>query len=154
MTQAQKIRALTQERTEWVKTTVRPFEGRVRYSNRRYLQMDVGLAREMFLQLTKAAMDVAMVIMDEVNTDNNIFAGTYQELEEKAGYSKSVIIEAMRELRQVNFIRKYKNGRWMLNPAVGIGCRSDRLDDLLDQYHRLQPYTSEKDKGGSEDVSR
>lgn len=142
---------LTAEKSEWVKTTSRPMSsigGRVeiKYARRSYIQADFGLLRMMILNMSKTAVNIAALILDEVNRSDNIFCGTYEEIQEKAGTARTITIKAMKELRKEDFIRKYKNGRWMLNPAVGIGCRSDRLDDLLDQYHRLQPYTSKNEE--------
>lgn len=155
MDMKQKLAEYKEEVTRWEKVTYRELKSdeakkkSVR-KKRSVLFIDPSMARKMLDALGLSANRIALLIMDQCNFGSNIFYGTYEEIGQELNISKGSVIKGMTELQTADFIRKQKNGRWMLNPQVGTKCYAEDVNDLMDMYSRLEPYLPKKEKEGSE----
>ena len=113
-----------------------------------YMQLDCERYFVITEKISRTAIRVANLMLMEVNHFTNIFSGTYEEVEEKLQLSKRPVREAITELEQVDFIRRYKNGRYMINPAVAIGCKKDFRPKIFDTYHSLETITAKRKRSG------
>lgn len=104
---------------------------------RYFVQTDYELFFGMSERLSRVAFRVAVLMLRDMNHYTNIFVGTYEEVEDELQLTKRPTREAMAELQQVDFIRKYRNGRYMINPNIAIGCSEEYLPQLLDTYYSL-----------------
>ena len=112
------------------------------------LFIDASYLRAIMASVGGAAKTIAFTILDETNFGTNLFNGTYEEIEEMTGLSRGSVISGMNDLLSADFIRRVKNGRWMLNPSVGTKCFEEdivKLTDLYFTYKRKDP------KGDKED---
>ena len=141
-----------EEVTRWEKVTYRPDKSDALKKNsararRSVLFVDTSILRRMLDPVGVAANRIAYLVMDESMFGSNIFIGTYEEIGEKLDICRTSVIFGMRELLQADFMRKVKNGRWMLNPAVGAKCYAEDVDQLRDKYSAQHPYTPRSIKG-------
>lgn len=153
MSSRKKLDELTKER--YVRTgTMRPLPENMKIDRPidYFVQTDWEVLYAMFEKLSGTAIKVASLMLRDFNHFTSIFDGTYAEVQEELNMSDKPIKDAMVELQQVDFIRKYKNGRYMINPAVGIGCSKDFLNKLRDRYEALQPYISKKNTRRTQNV--
>lgn len=111
---------------------------------RRFVQIDCELFFSMTEKLSKTATRISTLMLRDMNPFTNIFSGTQEEIQQELELTENPVMKAMAELRTVDFMRKYKNGRYMVNPAVGIGCSEDYLPKLIDTYNSLQSTTPNK----------
>lgn len=151
-----KLTEYSDEMSEWVKVNSRRVtqtEKKVNYSERgQFVQIDIELFDKMFCSVSKASERVAKRMMRDMNYQTNISSGTYEEIMDDLELSKGTVIRVMSELRSIDFIRKYKNGRYMINPAVAIKCSFDFFPKLQTRYMSLQPYIENNEKELSIDV--
>lgn len=152
-----RLRGFDEEVTRWEKITYRPDKKdalkktSVR-SRRSVLFVDTAVMRAMLDQVGLSANRIAYLMMDESMFGSNVFIGTYEEIGEKLNLGRNSVITGMHELLQADFIRKVRNGRWMLNPAVGAKCYAEDVDTLRDTYSAQHPYTPKKVKGVENNV--
>ena len=118
-----------------------------------YIKIVKNNLRKMLDSVSKTADRIALLMIDEMNNYTNIFEGTYVEIQNELGAGRTSVENAMIELLSVDFIRKVKNGRWMVNPAVGIGREDSYWEIQMTKYYSLRPYTPKKRKGASNNVS-
>lgn len=151
-TMKDKLREISSKRSsDWVRTEslfLTGSEKKITYGGRSpYIQVDMDLMGRMFEAVSKSAEKISKFMLKEMNHKTNIYSGTYEEIREGLSLSKATVERSMVELQQIDFIRKYKNGRWMINPAVGIGCSYDYFNELMDRYYTLRPYIAKKERG-------
>lgn len=143
-----KLREIELERHEWQRSVgidLDSGERKIKYAGRpAFVQVDMKLYSEMFDSATLAMERIARMILSNLNFSTNIYCGTFVEISEQTRISLSTVERTMVSLQQIDFIRKYKNGRWMVNPAVAIGCSFDYFHVLMDRYYSLRPYSSKK----------
>ena len=156
MTVKEQLKLMGNERTSWMKVSgidLGPGKPKKQEkATRRFFQLDADVYDAMMDPVSKAATRIVTKFLKEMNYATNVYAITYAELEEKLGLSKPTIENAMIELQTVDFIRKVRNGRWMVNPAVGIGCKTDFHDELFEKYFALRPYYPKTKRSVSQDV--
>ena len=155
----QKLDDIGQEKTEWVKVTSIPVQSSAdvkknKYGKQYFFQLDADVYDAMMDQVSPTANKIARLMIRELNYASNIFCGTYEEIQKRLEANKSTVESAMIQLGKVDFMRRYKNGRWMVNPAVGIKCEREELSRLLDFYNSLRLYTPKPKRKENEDVSR
>lgn len=151
---------LGSQKTTWVKTVTPQTDvfteaRNTNYQKRSYIKVDYDVYDGMMDSLSKGALTVARKMLLRVDHYTNIFLGTYTEIREMTNLSKTSVENAMAELLSVDFIRKKKNGRWMINPTVAIGCDDKFFDSLMNQYYNLdfgQPKRAQK-KGEEKNVT-
>lgn len=112
------------------------------------IYIDPSYLRAIMTSIGGAAKTIAFTILDESHFGTNLFYGTYEEIEEKTGLSRGSVISGMNDLLSADFIRKVKNGRWMLNPSVGTKCFEEDIVKLTDLYFT---YKQKDPKGDKED---
>lgn len=147
-----KLSAYTNEVTRYEKVTYRTAkdEGKkkgIRTKNSR-IYIDAHYFRTMMSSFSGSAKTIAVTILDEVDFGTNLFHATYEEIEEITGLSRGSVISGMKELLSADFMRRVKNGRWMLNPFIGTKCFEEDVDKLRDLYFT---YKTKEPKGDSED---
>lgn len=136
------LQELGEERSEWVRMTTKEIqsgEKKVSYSGRsQFTQVNMGLYYEITRYVGSSGNAIANKMLDEMYYVTNIYTGTYEEIGESTELSSATVIRAMAKLQSVDFIRKYRNGRWMINPEVAIKCSFDKFDALLSKYTSLK----------------
>ena len=63
-------------------------------------------------------IDVLIYICDNMQESNNTFLGTVDSIVENTCISKKTVIEALKILSKGNFIRRVRNGVYVINPDV------------------------------------
>lgn len=145
MSPRKRLDELTEERL--VRTgVIRPSVGRQKteHTNDYFIQTNWDLVFAMMEQVGYTARRIATMMLRDVNHFTNVYCGTQKEIQDELQLSEKPVKDAMVELQQVDFIRKYRNGRYMINPHIGIGCSKDYLPKLLDTFYSLQPYAKKK----------
>ena len=137
------LESITEERlVPVVYTSAKPIKAKEK--KRYFVQLDCDGFYSVTEKLSKTACRVAILMLRDMNHFTNIFSGTYEEVEEELQLTQRPVREAMAELQQVDFIRKYRNGRYMVNPCIALGCSEEYIPKLKDEYHSLQAGVSKK----------
>lgn len=151
---------LGEQKTTWVKTTTAKFgfdtePNNVSYGSRYFVKVEFSLFNELMDQVSSAASKIARKMLERIDHFTNVYLGTYEEIEEMSGLSKRTVETVMAELCAVDFIRKVKNGRWMVNPSIALGCHDKYLDPLMNQYCNLvyKPKGNKMQKGADKDAT-
>lgn len=152
MDMKQKLTDYKNEISRWEKVTYRtdkvdPSRKKAVPGKKSMLYVNMTTLRKMLDARSISANRIAYLVMDECEFGTNLYHATYEEIGEILELSRGSVIKGMSELQTVDFIRKIKNGRWMLNPAVGTKCYADDIDKLHDIYATHAPYTPKKMKG-------
>lgn len=121
---------------------------------RYYVQVDCELFFCMTEKVSRTACRVASLMLKDMNHFTNIFSGTCEEIQGVLNLTDRPVREAMAELRKVDFMRWYKNGRYMINPTVAIACGEEHAARIIDTYHSLQTDPAKKRNGGKKNADR
>lgn len=125
------------------------------YRARNYVKIDFEIYNRMMDGASKSTLIVANKMLQDFDHFTNLFVGTYDEIQELTGLSRTAVITAMAELLDADFIRKKRNGLWMINPAAAIGCHDRFFDNLMTKYYNLDFNSNKKNKnGGNTNVDR
>lgn len=146
-----KIAEYSEDISRWEKVTYRTADTgeqkrKAVRGKRSVLFIDTAAFRRMLDPLGLAANRIAYMIMDECDFGTNIYNGTYEEIGDSLHMSRGSVIKGMKELLMADFIRKYRNGRWMLSPDVGTKCYAEDIDKLRDVYFSQRPYTPKEER--------
>lgn len=145
MDMKQRLEEYGKEVTRWEKVTYRPDKkdpskkkaGRGRKSG---LYVNTTVLRAMLESQSQSAQKIAYMVMDECDFETHLFNSTYAEIGQTLKMSKASVERGMVELLSVDFMRKVRNGKWILNPAVGTKCYAEDIEKLFDKYASYKPY--------------
>lgn len=160
MDMKEKLREYSKDISRWEKVTYREVnsgEEKKKKSvrgKRSVLFVDTSILRKMLDPVSLSANRVAYLIMDEADFGTNIYHGTHEEIHEILKMHLNTVDKAIVELRSVDFVRKIRNGRLMLNPAVGAKCYAEDVTRLHDEYAQLRPYEPKEKRGNENEIHR
>jgi hypothetical protein len=83
-------------------------------------------------------MKVINYILENLDTKNNIFIGTQQEISEKINVSRKVVNQTFKVLIDSNFLVKKQNGVYMINPDLIVKGKTGKRISLLVEYKNLK----------------
>lgn len=126
---------------------------------------DVSDRPAQFLKVTKTEYYQAMralscteiltfMHMYDSMTKENIFYGTYAELQEEMGVSNKTMITAMVTLQKHDLFRMVHPGRWMVNPKYVTRCSESEALVLFEKYAVLKPFKGKKKKKEQDNVDQ
>lgn len=91
-----------------------------------------------FLQLLGLAeskqIDVIIHILENTNSSNNTFIGTYKQIAKDANVSEPTIAKIMKKLQEKKFIRKVQNGVWQISADIMMKGNEHKKQLLLNYY--------------------
>ncbi|MDR1774372.1 MAG: replication/maintenance protein RepL [Clostridioides sp.] len=80
---------------------------------------------------------IPLYLIDIMDKNNKIFK-TLDELSEEINYPKTSLSSYFTKLKKMDFIKRVKNGEYMINPAIAYkGARYDR-ECLLEEYTKIK----------------
>lgn len=131
-------------------------ENSVRYGNW-FLRLNVAMYQEAVMSLNLSSIKVLAYMMGNCSHATNICEVTQKELAQYIDTSCGTIERATSQLQDLDYVRVYKFGRWMINPLLAVGCKEERRQQLIDVYFSLprreESNRSRKKKGETEDVT-
>lgn len=87
-------------------------------------------------------LDVFIYIIENTNSSNNVFLGTYDKISKDVGVCRQTIARVMKKLQQNNFIKKIQNGAWLVNPNILMKGNDTKRQILLTYYNSEEPINS------------
>ena len=108
------------------------------------LLLDTSVFFQKMKNLSHPAMRVANYLLTKINCDDNVCYLTCQMIADDLKLSKATMVRVMKSLRNVDFVKRVRNGAWMMNPEVAFhGLPIDRdsypknikiQEALIDKY--------------------
>lgn len=89
-------------------------------------------------------LDVFIYILENTNSSNNTFLGTYDKISKDVGVCRQTIARVMKKLQENNFISKIQNGAWSVNPNILMKGNDTKRQILLSYYNSEKPINSNK----------
>jgi len=83
-------------------------------------------------------MKVVNYIFDNLNTQENIFIGTHQEISEKLGVSRVVVSQTFKILIESGLLIKRNNGIYMINPEILVKGSTGKRMHLMVKYNEIK----------------
>ena len=71
-------------------------------------------------KLNENVFDVLCFLLENIQPGDNICYCTQDEISEGTALSRSTVIRALKQLSEAGFIRKIKNGKYMVNPRIMV----------------------------------
>lgn len=87
-------------------------------------------------------LDVFIYVIENTNSSNNVFLGTYDKISKDVGVCRQTIARVMKKLQQNNFIKKIQNGAWLVNPNILMKGNDTKRQILLTYYNSEEPINS------------
>jgi hypothetical protein len=84
-------------------------------------------------------LDVFVYIVENTNSSNNTFIGTYKHIAKNVGVSEPTIAKIMKKLQENNFVKKVQNGVWLVNPNILMKGNDTKRQILLSYYESDEP---------------
>ena len=83
-------------------------------------------------------MKVVNYIFDNLNTQENLFIATHEEIAKKLGISRPVVSQTFKILLESNLLVKKMNGVYMLNPDIIAKGGTAKRASLLIKYNEIK----------------
>lgn len=77
-------------------------------------------------------------ILDNMNTQDNVFVGTHQKIAKELNISRPIVSQTFKVLREKNIIKKINSGAYMLNPDILVKGKTGKRINLLIKYNKLE----------------
>lgn len=84
--------------------------------------------------LESKQLDVLIYILENTNSSNNTFIGTYDKIVEKTKVSRKTVYNTLKKLQDNKFLEKIQNGVYQVSPLI-IMKGSDYKKQLLLNYY-------------------
>ena len=84
-------------------------------------------------------LDVLIYIVENTQSSDNLFFGTYADIEKHVGVSRPTIATVMKKLQEYNFIKKVSGGVWFVNPNILMKGNDTKRQLLLSYYNSDEP---------------
>ena len=82
---------------------------------------------------SKQQLDILIYILSNMQASNNLFVGTYSEIIRNTGVCRQTVASTMTKFQNHLFLKKIKNGVWLINPNIFVkGTDIKRQKLLLD----------------------
>jgi len=82
--------------------------------------------------LPKSCQKVMDWCFESMDTENKVYILNQKEVADKLGFTYGTVRNAISKLTKQGFLKKLKNGLYMVNPA--LACKIDDNRDLLIQF--------------------
>ena len=83
-------------------------------------------------------MKVVNYIFENLNTQENLFIATHEEIAKKLNVSRPVVSQTFKILIETNLLVKKMNGVYMLNPDIIAKGRTAKRASLLIKYNEIK----------------
>jgi len=83
-------------------------------------------------------MKVVNYIFENINTQENIFIGTHQEISKKLNISRPVVSQTFKLLIDSGLLIKRNNGVYMINPDIIVKGSTGKRIHLLVKYNEIK----------------
>lgn len=84
-------------------------------------------------------VDIFIYIVENTNSTNNLFIGTYKKIAKDVAVSEPTISRIMKKLQNNNFIKRIQNGVWFVNPSILMKGNDTKRQILLSYYNSDEP---------------
>lgn len=95
-------------------------------------------------------MKVVNYIFENLNTQENLFIGTHEEISKKLGVSRPVVSQTFKLLVDAGLMVKKQNGVYMLNPDIVVKGKTGKRINLLVKYKDIEKEYHKKNKNKEE----
>ncbi len=96
-------------------------------------------------------MKVVNYIFENLNTQENLFIGTHEEISKKLGVSRPVVSQTFKLLVDAGLMVKKQNGVYMLNPDIVVKGKTGKRINLLVKYKDIENEYHKKNKNNEEE---
>lgn len=84
--------------------------------------------------LDSKQVDILIYILENTESANNTFIGTYDKIQKEVGVSRPTVGVVMKKLQKNNFIKKVQNGVWQVSPNIMMKGSEHKKGLLLNYY--------------------
>jgi len=84
--------------------------------------------------LDSKQVDILIYILENTESANNTFIGTYNKIQAEVGVSRGTVATVMTKLQENNFIEKVQNGVWQVSPNIMMKGSEHKKSLLLNYY--------------------
>jgi len=85
-------------------------------------------------------------ILQNIRREDNTISLTYREVAKKTGISLGIVTETFKILQETNFLKKIRNGLYMINPDILVKGRTGKRVNLLIQYNLNNSETGNREE--------
>jgi len=85
-------------------------------------------------------------ILQNIRREDNTISLTYREVAKKTGISLGIVTETFKILQETNFLKKIRNGLYMINPDILVKGRTGKRVNLLIQYNLNNSETDNREE--------
>lgn len=109
------------------------------YGTKNFIKVYLADLLQMLGLLESKPLDVLCYIIENTNTSNNIFIGTYKQIAKDTGTSEPTIAKVMKKLQEGKYIKKVQNGVYFISPSVMVKGNDFKQRNLIIQYEEEKP---------------
>lgn len=84
--------------------------------------------------LDSKQVDILIYILENTESANNTFIGTYDKIQKNVGVSRGTVATVMIKLQENNFITKVQNGVWQVSANIMLKGSEHKKSLLLNYY--------------------
>lgn len=84
--------------------------------------------------LDSKQIDILIYLLENTESSNNTFIGTYSKIQEEVGVSRPTVATVMTKLQENGFIKKVQNGVWQVSPNIMMKGSEHKKSLLLNYY--------------------
>lgn len=117
----------------------------IHYGQSKFFRIIKGEFFKAMSALDGSSMKVALYIVDNCSHEN-VFYGTYKDLEQALSFSNKTIIVAMQKIQEHDIIRMIHKTQWMFNPKLAISCYDESVPYITHKYFSLRSYTEKQEQ--------
>lgn len=85
--------------------------------------------------LQSKQVDILVYILENTDSSNNTFLGTYKKIAKATGTSEPTIATVMKKLQENKFIKKIQNGAWQVSPRIMMKGSEFKKSLLINYYN-------------------
>lgn len=84
--------------------------------------------------LDSKQIDVLIYILENTNSSNNIYIGTYRKIAKNTNVSLDTVRRVIKKLQENNFLSKIQNGVYQISPLIMLKGSEHKKQLLLNYY--------------------
>lgn len=96
--------------------------------------------------LDSKQVDILIYILENTESANNTFIGTYDKIQKNVGVSRGTVATVMIKLQENNFIKKVQNGVWQVSANIILKGSDHKKSLLLNYYDDNKEMKHQKEK--------
>ena len=126
------------------------------YHGKKYCRVFLKAAVEVFAKLSKTEINSLFFMLDKMEHATNIAHVRYRDFEQRFDISNKSVNAVMQKLQEVDAVRVYHRGQWMINPNIATASYDYKIPGLLEMYMSLPSYEYKQSikKGAKQNVIR